>query len=99
VAEAKAETEHVDVGTVHDALGSGENVIVVKVRMPDEYEVEHIPQAKLIPRGTLEERAPEQLPDEDARIFTHCGAGGRSSLSAKSLEEMGYSNVDSYSGP
>jgi phage shock protein E len=36
----------------------------------------------------LENQAAEQLPDKDARIVTHCGAGGRGSLAAKSLKEM-----------
>lgn len=92
VAEAKAETEQVDVGTVHDALSSGENVIVVDVREPDEYEAEHIP------RGMLEDRATEELPDKDARIVTHCGAGDRGSLAAKRLGEMGYTNVANLKG-
>ena len=83
---------------MHDALSSGENVVIVDVREPDEYEAEHIPQAKLIPRGTLEEQAAEELPDKEARIITHCGAGGRGSLSAKSLKEMGYANVANLEG-
>jgi phage shock protein E len=88
VAEAKAETEQADVEVVHDALSSGEDITVVDVREPDEYEAEHIPLAKHIPSGMLENQAAEQLPDKDARIVTHCGAGGRGSLAAKSLKEM-----------
>jgi rhodanese-related sulfurtransferase len=90
VAEAKAETEQTNVETVHAALSFGEDITIVDVREPDEFEVEHIPQAKLIPRGMLETQAAELLPDKDARIVTHCGAGGRGSLAAKSLKEMGY---------
>jgi phage shock protein E len=70
----------------------------VDVREPDEYEAKHIPQAKLIPRGMLEDRAPSELPDKDARIVTHCGAGGRGSLAAKSLGERGYTNVANLKG-
>jgi len=98
VAEAKAETEQANVETVHDALSSGEDITIVDVREHDEYEVEHIPEAKLIPRGMLEPQAAEQLPDKDARIVTHCGAGGRGSLAAKSLKEMGYTNVTNLEG-
>jgi phage shock protein E len=98
VAEAKAEAEQADVEVVHEALSSGEDVTVVDVREPDEYEAEHIPEAKLIPRGMLETQAAEQLPDKDARIVTHCGAGGRGSLAAKSLKEMGYTNVANLQG-
>jgi phage shock protein E len=98
VAEAKAETEQADVEAVYDALSSGENVTIVDVREPDEYEEEHIPGAKLIPRGLLEDQAAEALPEKDARIVTHCSAGGRGSLAAKSLKEMGYTNVANLDG-
>ncbi len=98
VAEAKSETEQADVEAVHEALLGGEDITIVDVREPDEYEEEHIPQAKLIPRGMLEDQAPEQLPDRGARIVTHCGAGGRGSLAAKSLMDMGYTNVANLKG-
>ena len=98
VAEAKAEAEQADVEAVHEALSSGEHITIVDVREPDEFAEEHIPQAKHIPRGMLETQAAEQLPDKDARIVTHCGAGGRGSLAAKSLEEMGYTNVANLEG-
>jgi len=92
VAEAKAEAEQTDVETVHDALSSGENVTIVDVREPDEYEVEHTSG------WLLEDQAAGELPDKDARIVTHCGAGGRGSLAAKSPKEMGYTNVANLDG-
>ncbi|HJQ30050.1 MAG TPA: rhodanese-like domain-containing protein [Rubrobacter sp.] len=98
VAEAKAQVEHTSAETVHEALRSGEDITVVDVREPDEYEVEHIPEGKLIPGWLLEHQASEQLPDKDARIVTHCGAGARGSLAAKSLMEMGYTNVANLEG-
>ena len=98
VAEAKAETEQAEIEAVHGALSSGEEITIVDVREPHEYEVEHIPEAKLIPRGMLETQAAEKLPDKDARIVTHCGAGGRGSLAAKSLTELGYTNVANLKG-
>ena len=98
VAEAKAGTEQADVEAVHEALRSVEKITIVDVREPHEYEVEHIPQAKNLPRGMLEAQAAGQLPDKDARIVTHCGAGARGSLAAKSLMDMGYTNVANLEG-
>ena len=98
VAEAKAETEQTDVEAVHDALDSGEGVTVVDVREPAEWDETHISGAKHLPRGLLEYRAAEQLPDKDARIVIHCASGGRSALAAKSLKEMGYTNVANMEG-
>jgi phage shock protein E len=98
VSEAKAETEQTDADTVHDALVCGEDIAIVDVREPDEYEQAHLPEAKHIPRGMLELRAAEELPDKKARIVTHCNAGGRGSLAAKTLQEMGYTNVANMEG-
>ena len=98
VSEAKAETEQTDVEAVHGAMASGEEVTVVDVREPDEYEAGHVPGAKPLPRGLLEYKASEELPDRDARIVVHCALGGRGALAAKSLKEMGYTNVANMEG-
>ena len=98
VSEAKAETEQTDVETVHDAMGSGEAITVLDVREPDEFEAGHVPGAKPLPRGLLEYKAADELPDKDARIVVHCALGGRGSLAAKSLKEMGYTNVANMEG-
>ena len=98
VAEAKAETEQTDADAVHGALESGEDVTVVDVREPDEYQAGHIKGAKPVPRGLLEYKADEELPDKDARIVVHCAVGGRGALAAKALKEMGYTNVANMDG-
>lgn len=98
VSEAKAETEQTDVEAVHDAMAVGEDVTVVDVREPDEYEAGHLPGAKPLPRGLLEYKASKELPDRDARIVVHCALGGRGALAAKSLKEMGYTNVANMEG-
>ena len=77
VAEAKGETEQVSVDEVHDALEREENVAVVDAREPDEWEAGHVPGAKLLPRGLLEYKAAEELPDKNARVVVHCALGGR----------------------
>jgi phage shock protein E len=98
VSEAKAESEQTDVQTVHDSLESGEDLTVLDVREPGEWKEAHIPQVKHLPRNLLEYQADEQLPDKDARIVIHCASGGRSALAAKSLKEMGYTNVANMEG-
>ena len=98
VAEAKARTEQTDVESVHAALNDGKDVTVVDVREPDEWADAHLPEARFIPRGLLEHEAADQLPDRDARIVIHCASGRRSALAAKSLKEMGYTNVANMEG-
>ncbi len=38
------------------------------------------------------------VPHEDTPIVLYCGTGGRSALAAKTLEELGYTNVKSMAG-
>jgi len=38
-------------------------------------------------------KIPDLCPEPDTVIFTHCAGGGRASLSAARLQEMGYTNV------
>ncbi len=98
VAEARREIRQVSPEEVHEALRSGEGVVVVDVREPDEWEQGHIPGARHIPRGVLEYRAASDLPDREARIVVHCAAGGRGALAARTLQEMGYTNVANMEG-
>ncbi len=98
VSEAKSETEQTDVEAVRGSLDSGESVTVVDVREPAEWDEGHIPGAKAIPRGLLEYKAADELPDKDERIIVHCAVGGRGALAAKSLKEMGYTNVANMDG-
>ena len=98
VQEAKGKTEQTGVEEVHDALERGEEVSVVDVREPEEWEAGHVPGAKHLPRGLLEYKVADELPNKDARIVVHCALGGRGALAAKSLQEMGYTNVANMEG-
>ena len=98
VAEAREETEQVDVEKVREALDSEEDVIVLDVREPGEWQDGHIPGAKHVPRGVLEYLAADELPEKDARIVVHCAVGGRGTLATRTLQEMGYTNVANMQG-
>ena len=76
---------------------SGE-AMIVDVREKDEWDEEHIPDATHLSRGTIELEIEEKFPDKDAMIICHCGGGGRSALTAESLQKMGYKNVRSIAG-
>jgi len=96
VSEAKAETEQIGAEQARKEAEAGATVL--DVREPNEYEEAHIPGAKPLPRGVLEYKAADELPDKDARIVVHCALGGRGALAAKSLKEMGYTNVANLDG-
>ena len=52
-------------------LTTGASVVVIDVREKDEWDAGHIAQATFLPRGRLEGRIEELVPDKNATIVTH----------------------------
>ena len=50
----------------------------------------------VIPRGWLETRIADAVPDKNAPIVVYCGTNRRSPLAAVRLAKMGYTNVKNY---
>ena len=76
----------------------GDPTTVIDVREEDEYIQGFIPGAKWIPRGFLEIRIENQVPKKERPVILYCAGGTRSALAARSLKELGYSNVKSLAG-
>ena len=70
-----------------------EEVIILDVRTPGEYEEGHIEGALLIPDYDLTRDAESKLPDKDDKILVYCRSGSRSKSAAKVLIDMGYTDV------
>ena len=70
----------------------------VDVREADEFEQGAIPGAVFIPRGHLEGQVEGRIADKDAKIVVHCAGGVRSAFAAKTLNELGYTDVVSMAG-
>ena len=101
VAEATAEITTYSVAQVRARLGSDERLQVVDIRDPRELERGGtVPSALLAPRGMLEFWVDPESPyfkpvfgDEHKEFVLFCGAGWRSALAAKALQDMGMTNV------
>ncbi len=52
-------------------LASGTPIVVLDVREKEEWDEGHIPQATLLPRGRLEGRVEQVVPDKNALVVTH----------------------------
>jgi glyoxylase-like metal-dependent hydrolase (beta-lactamase superfamily II) len=65
-------------------------LVVLDVREKDAFEAAHVPGAKHLPRGQLELRINEVLPDPTARIVTVCEFGKISTLAAATLRDLGF---------
>jgi sulfur-carrier protein adenylyltransferase/sulfurtransferase len=85
--------------TVEEAAAlAARGAAVVDVREADEWEKGHVPGAVFIPRGFLELRIEEKVPDKTRPIVVYCAGGTRSALGAKTLQDLGYSDVTSLAG-
>src|SRR5438045_3453082 len=72
--------------------------ILVDVREKDEMDAGVLPGARKVPRGFLELRIEETVPDRDADVVLYCAGGTRSLLAGRTLQEMGYTRVRSLAG-
>jgi sulfur-carrier protein adenylyltransferase/sulfurtransferase len=74
-------------------MDAGENIFVVDVREPNEYEIVSIPGATLIPKGEFVSGAAlERLP-QDKRIVLHCKSGARSAEALAIVKDAGFSDA------
>ena len=67
-----------------------DRLLILDVRERDAYEAGHILGARHLPRGQLELRVNEELPDPTRRIVACCEFGRISTLATATLRTMGY---------
>ncbi len=75
-----------------------EDVIILDVRTPEEYNSGHIENAVLLPVTEIPDKAEAVLADKEAKILVYCRSGNRSATAAKDLIKMGYTNVYDFGG-
>ena len=87
LAELKARVEAAD-----------DELVVLDVREREAYEKGHVPGARLLPRGQLELRVNQDLPDPTRRILACCELGYISTLATATLRDMGFSHAVALDG-
>ena len=88
---AKAAVTEVDTGEAATRISSG--ALVLDVREPDEYDQGALANVVHIPRGHLEAQVEAKLLDKNAPVVVYCAGGVRSAFAARTLQELGYTNV------
>ncbi|TPW16392.1 MAG: moeB [Acidimicrobiaceae bacterium] len=96
LAAAKNEIIEIDTATAAERIAAG--AVVLDVREPDEYDQGALPDAIHIPRGHLEAQVEGRILDKRAQVVVYCAGGVRSAFAAKTLHELGYSDVFSVAG-
>jgi rhodanese-related sulfurtransferase len=80
------------------AVKSPNGALLLDVREDSEFKAGHVPGAVNVPRGLLEFRIWKQLGfpskvDLSRKIYVQCQTGGRATLAAKQLKDVGFNNV------
>ena len=97
LADAKSKIQEIDTQTAASKIESSQ-VVVLDVREPDEYEQGSLPKVVHIARGHLEAQVETKIVDKSVPIIVYCAGGVRSAFAAKTLQELGYTNVVSMAG-
>ena len=91
LAEAAARVPFMSLTELGSRIGKTDTpLVVLDVREKDAFDLGHVPGAKHLPRGQLELRINEVLPDPTARIVTVCEFGKISTLAAATLRDLGF---------
>ena len=92
--QTKSEISEVDARAAQERSGA----VWIDVREADEWQEGHLPGAVHIPRGYLESRVEAVAPDKSQPVILYCASAARSAFAAKTLEELGYTDVHSLAG-
>jgi adenylyltransferase/sulfurtransferase len=98
MAEARQRVPEWTPDDVRQRLSNGGGYTLIDVREKEEYREGHLAGALSVPRGFLDMRIEETVPDRDAPLVLYCAGGTRSLLAGRTLMELGYTNVVSMSG-
>jgi molybdopterin/thiamine biosynthesis adenylyltransferase/rhodanese-related sulfurtransferase len=91
----KSQITEIDTDTAESRLG---DATFLDVRELEEYEQGTIPGSTFLPRGHLESKIENQISDHGAPIVVYCASGVRSVFAAKTLQDLGYTNVAHMAG-
>jgi len=86
--EPKPTMEEITAIELKQRLDKGDDIQIIDVREPHEYEIGQIPNSKLIPLGQVLNRMNEIDPDRETVV--HCKMGGRSAKAIDALNRSGF---------
>ena len=93
----KAAYQKISAEDTYEMMVSQE-VVIVDVRTPEEYDGGHIPNAILVPNESIGDDMPEALPDKEATLLIYCRSGRRSKEASEKLLKLGYKSIYEFGG-
>ncbi len=95
--ENKSEYNQITQEVAKEMMDSND-VVILDVREPEEYEQGHIENSMSLPLGDVSIKASEVLPDKDETILVYCRSGNRSKQASEILVDLGYTNIYEFGG-
>jgi phage shock protein E len=99
IKDVQQHIECVDVATARQIYDENADAIIVDVREAHSAGEDKLTDSVNISRGLLEMQVHKVCPEATTVILTHCGGGGRASLAAHTLQQMGYEEVYAITAP
>jgi molybdopterin/thiamine biosynthesis adenylyltransferase/rhodanese-related sulfurtransferase len=93
--QVRSEIDEISTG---EAAALADAPVFVDVRDREEWDEGHIPGALHVPRSYLESRIESAVPDRERAVVVYCASGNRSAFAARTLEELGYTDVSNLAG-
>ena len=93
---AESGVPEITVTELKTKLDSGDNIFVLDVREPHEFDIAHLEGTTLIPLGQLPNRVNELNSADD--IVVHCKSGMRSAKAVRFLQQAGFQKVKNLKG-
>ena len=93
ISDAQTKINCVDANAAKLLYQNSNNSVIIDVREVNNYEELSLNDSINISRGLIEMKIGKHCPNPETLILTHCAAGGRASLTALTIQQMGYSNV------
>ncbi len=87
-AETKTTMEEITATELKQRLDQGDDIQIIDVREPHEFEIGRIPNSTLIPLGQVLNRQNEIDPNRETVV--HCKMGGRSAKAIEALQRSGF---------
>ena len=99
IRDAQQRIECVDIATARKIYAENPDAVIIDVREADAVTKSNLAKSVHISRGLLEMMVHKACLESDTVILTHCGGGGRASLAAHTLGNMGYQKVYAITAP
>jgi rhodanese-related sulfurtransferase len=90
---AQKQINCIDIISAKKLYDAAERAVIVDVREASNANESKLKESVNISRGLIEMKISKVCPEAETLILTHCGGGGRASLCALTLIQMGYKNV------